>query len=197
MHGNSQFKKHLADWLAVLGVPVGSDPLETAAARAQQEILCDVESAIVPRTVKSFAELHDYVDANGMAMPFAGPSCPVRQMTNLTSSPAWSSGTRCMAGSTLGSPAVRCSLTLLEFVGVLVPDAAHHHRGSCSWICILFLPPAGLSDGWELFFRYWRPGIYHTGSGWRSDDVTEASCDYADRHCLTILCCGPPQGWLE
>jgi hypothetical protein len=36
-------------------------------ARAKHEITQDIESGRVPSTVRSFTELHDYVDANGYA----------------------------------------------------------------------------------------------------------------------------------
>ena len=42
------------------------------------EIRADMESGLVPRTVTSFSELHDYVDANDYApgaVPFSGPEC--------------------------------------------------------------------------------------------------------------------------
>ena len=32
--------------------------------RAKREVLADVKAGIVPRTVASYSELHDYVDAN-------------------------------------------------------------------------------------------------------------------------------------
>ncbi len=41
-------------------------------------IKSDVEAGIVPASVRSFSELHDYVDANDYgleAVPFSGPKC--------------------------------------------------------------------------------------------------------------------------
>lgn len=38
--------------------------VEGAIAKAKLEILVDIEQGYVPSTVKSFSELHDYVDAN-------------------------------------------------------------------------------------------------------------------------------------
>lgn len=38
---------------------------EERIARAKREILADVENGTVPRTVATFSDLHDYVDANG------------------------------------------------------------------------------------------------------------------------------------
>jgi hypothetical protein len=37
---------------------------EAMAEKMKVEILADIQAGIVPRTVKSFSELHDYVDAN-------------------------------------------------------------------------------------------------------------------------------------
>jgi len=38
--------------------------------RAKREVLADVAAGIVPVTVASFSELHDYVDANGYGGAF-------------------------------------------------------------------------------------------------------------------------------
>ena len=38
--------------------------IEHAIERSKAEILEDIDSGIVPNTVSSFSELHDYVDAN-------------------------------------------------------------------------------------------------------------------------------------
>lgn len=43
------------------GIMITSEEL---AKRMQNEILADVSSGLVPRTVKGYSELHDYVDAN-------------------------------------------------------------------------------------------------------------------------------------
>ena len=42
------------------------------------EIDADIQAGLVPATVASFSELHDYVDANDYALgavPFSGPPC--------------------------------------------------------------------------------------------------------------------------
>jgi hypothetical protein len=44
--------------------------------RAKREILEDIASGIVPHHVGSFAELHDYVDANGYGGAFEEPFDP-------------------------------------------------------------------------------------------------------------------------
>lgn len=46
--------------------PTQTTPPEVAAVidRMKQEILADITAGIVPATVASFSELHDYVDAN-------------------------------------------------------------------------------------------------------------------------------------
>ena len=41
-----------------------TDFFEIGMMRAMDEVLADIAAGIVPRTVASFAELHDYVDAN-------------------------------------------------------------------------------------------------------------------------------------
>ena len=38
--------------------------------RAKREVLADVAAGVVPVTVASFSELHDYVDANGYGGAF-------------------------------------------------------------------------------------------------------------------------------
>lgn len=47
-------------------------PVEQRIARAKREILKDIDQGIVPTSVRSFSELHDYVDANeyGGWLPF-------------------------------------------------------------------------------------------------------------------------------
>jgi len=44
--------------------------LEERTARAKREVLADVASGVVPATVQTFSELHDYVDANGYGGAF-------------------------------------------------------------------------------------------------------------------------------
>lgn len=43
-------------------------------ARAKQEILYDITAGTIPRSIKSFADLHDYMDAYGGA--FSWPDLP-------------------------------------------------------------------------------------------------------------------------
>jgi hypothetical protein len=74
--GNRLFDKHAAEWLAGLGKPLGSDPMEVAISKAKRQILRDVRFGRVPPTVRSFAELHDYVDANGYGNAFDWPVLP-------------------------------------------------------------------------------------------------------------------------
>src|SRR5688500_4628786 len=75
MEGIDRFNALLAQWLAELGEPPG-DPVATAVTRAKKEILYDVTAGTVPRSVKSFADLHDYVDANGYGDAFSWPDLP-------------------------------------------------------------------------------------------------------------------------
>jgi hypothetical protein len=44
--------------------------VEERTARAKREVLADVASGVVPATVQTFSELHDYVDANGYGGAF-------------------------------------------------------------------------------------------------------------------------------
>jgi hypothetical protein len=44
--------------------------LEERIARAKREVLADVAAGVVPATVQTFSELHDYVDANGYGGAF-------------------------------------------------------------------------------------------------------------------------------
>jgi hypothetical protein len=47
-----------------------NDQLTERLERAKREVLADVAAGIVPLTVGSFSELHDYVDANGYGGAF-------------------------------------------------------------------------------------------------------------------------------
>ena len=49
-----------------------TDPIKMSD-RMKTEILADIAKGIVPSTVASFSELHDYVDANGYGGLFDGP----------------------------------------------------------------------------------------------------------------------------
>ena len=47
-----------------------NDQLTERLERAKKEVLADVAAGVVPVTVASFSELHDYVDANGYGGAF-------------------------------------------------------------------------------------------------------------------------------
>ena len=47
-----------------------NDQLTERLERAKREVLADVAAGVVPVTVASFSELHDYVDANGYGGAF-------------------------------------------------------------------------------------------------------------------------------
>jgi hypothetical protein len=47
-----------------------SNELDRRTARARREVLADVAAGTVPATVRSFSELHEYVDANGYGGAF-------------------------------------------------------------------------------------------------------------------------------
>ena len=76
MDGRELFDKHVAEWLAGLGVPVGSDPVEVAISRAKSQILRHLRIGRVPLTVESFSDLHDHVDANWYGNAFDWPVLP-------------------------------------------------------------------------------------------------------------------------
>jgi hypothetical protein len=76
MVGRELFDKHAAEWLAGLGLPQESDPMEAAISKAKAQILWDVRIGRVPATVGSFADLHDHVDANGYGNAFDWPILP-------------------------------------------------------------------------------------------------------------------------
>jgi len=59
--------------------------LKDVVARAQREIIDHVGAGVVPATVASFGELHDYVDANGYGGAFEEP--PIADI-------AWRQGSR-------------------------------------------------------------------------------------------------------
>ena len=44
--------------------PARKEQIKEAVARSKREIIADIASGRVPATVKTFSELHDYVDAN-------------------------------------------------------------------------------------------------------------------------------------
>ena len=76
MQGNERFKQLLNEWLVSIGAPANAEPMEFTIARAKNQILRDVRMGIVPQEVKSFSELHDYVDANGYGDAFEWPDLP-------------------------------------------------------------------------------------------------------------------------
>lgn len=76
MQGKELFEKHLSEWLSAQKLQSEGDPLELVVSVAQNQILHDVRSGIVPATVGSFAELHDFVDANYYGNSFDWPVLP-------------------------------------------------------------------------------------------------------------------------
>jgi hypothetical protein len=56
--------RHNIEDLEVCGEISDSAMLKEVIERMKREVIADVKSGQVPRTVKTFAELHDYVDAN-------------------------------------------------------------------------------------------------------------------------------------
>ncbi len=76
MHGQEQFEQHAIEWVAAMGFPVGADPVESAVTIGKNQILHDVQCGTVPASVRSFSELHDYVDANYYGNAFEWPVLP-------------------------------------------------------------------------------------------------------------------------
>jgi hypothetical protein len=76
MTESKRFQDHLSSWHTALGNQLESDPLEATVVRAKWAILSDVTAGVIPRSVKSFAELHDFVDANGYGDAFSWPELP-------------------------------------------------------------------------------------------------------------------------
>lgn len=74
MQGIELFDHHAAQWLAIIGAT--GDPMEVAISRGKQQILLDVKRGTVPKSVASFSELHDYVDANTYGNAFDWPALP-------------------------------------------------------------------------------------------------------------------------
>lgn len=56
--------RHSVEDLKVCGKITDTDMLKKIIERMKHEVLVDVKTGQVPTTVKTFAELHDYVDAN-------------------------------------------------------------------------------------------------------------------------------------
>ena len=76
MDRNERFDQLLSEWLCAIGAPTKAEPMEFTVARAKGQILRDVRAGVVPHGVKSFSELHDYVDANGYGDAFEWPDLP-------------------------------------------------------------------------------------------------------------------------
>lgn len=76
MHGQEQFERHAIEWVAKMGLPIGTDPLESAVTIGKRQILKDIRCGTVPKSVGSFSELHDYVDANYYGNAFEWPALP-------------------------------------------------------------------------------------------------------------------------
>jgi hypothetical protein len=70
LFGTDDLPELLANLKAQHGI---SDPLRDTIERAKREVAADVASGLVPRGVESFAELHQYVDANGYGGAFEQP----------------------------------------------------------------------------------------------------------------------------
>ncbi|MDZ4783394.1 MAG: hypothetical protein SGJ19_24370 [Planctomycetia bacterium] len=73
---NELFLQHSCQWTSAMGSPAEADPLESAVARGKLQILRDVRRGDVPITATSFAQLHDYVDANYYGDGFNWPVLP-------------------------------------------------------------------------------------------------------------------------
>jgi hypothetical protein len=74
VEGKELFEKHAQDWLKIVNAT--GQPLEVAIMRGKAQILADVRSGRVPKTVSSFGDLHDYVDANYYGNAFDWPALP-------------------------------------------------------------------------------------------------------------------------
>jgi hypothetical protein len=81
---------------------------ERAIERGRLEIMADMAAGIVPRTVRSFAALHDYVDANEYGGLCDFPLLPAADAELVQSAlDAWLRGPRCSTGGTTPS---ECSM---------------------------------------------------------------------------------------
>lgn len=76
LKGKALFADHLSGWMTKQGLNPTVEPVAAVAAKAQREILADIRSGAVPVTVRSFAQLHDYVDANSYGGGFDWPCLP-------------------------------------------------------------------------------------------------------------------------
>ena len=68
--GQDRFNQELGKWLKAMGAAAGVDATAFAVDRAKSEVLRDVKYGIMPYDVRSFADLHDHVDANGYGGAF-------------------------------------------------------------------------------------------------------------------------------
>ena len=74
MRGKELFAKHAEEWQT--GFSTEGQPFDAAIAAGKAQILADVRRGRIPRSVKSFSELHDYVDANYYGNGFDWPVLP-------------------------------------------------------------------------------------------------------------------------
>ncbi len=74
MRGKELFAIHAMQWQA--GFSTEGQPVDAAIAAGKTQILADVRRGRVPKSVKSFSELHDYVDANYYGNGFDWPVLP-------------------------------------------------------------------------------------------------------------------------
>lgn len=68
----SEFLATLAKFAETPGI-TRADALRLVTGRAKAEVLADIAAGRVPATVRTFAELHDYVDANYYGGAFDWP----------------------------------------------------------------------------------------------------------------------------
>jgi hypothetical protein len=76
MHGIELYNAKLKEWMFGVGGAPDADPLKHAITLAKLGVLTDVVMGVVPVDVKTFADLHDYVDANEYSEAFSWPGIP-------------------------------------------------------------------------------------------------------------------------
>lgn len=79
MNSKEQFRQDMIHWLESelqKGEFTIDDVIAIAASRAQREITREVNTGLIPPTIRSFSQLHDYVDANGYGGAFDWPCLP-------------------------------------------------------------------------------------------------------------------------
>lgn len=74
-HGQELFAEQLERWALDRALPDES-PIKAAVRIAKRQIEIDVITKRVPTSVRSFSELHDYVDANYYGDAFEWPELP-------------------------------------------------------------------------------------------------------------------------